>query len=1150
VNAQEGFGFDFSTDDRETGFRLQRVEVLNWGTFDQRVWTLKLDGQNTLLTGDIGSGKSTLVDAITTLLIPANRIAYNKAAGAETRERSLRTYVLGHYKSERNEMAGASKAVALRDESAYSVILGVFHNSGYQQTITLAQVFWMKEPQGQPARLFIAHDRDMSIGEHFTGFGSDMTGLRKRMRADNVEIHDSFPPYGAWFRRRLGLESEQALDLFHQTVSMKSIGNLTDFVRSHMLETTSVNDRIGALISHFDDLNRAHEAVLRAKRQVALLTPLVKDYHAHTELAALRDHRQTLREALHTYFSKRKLDLVEVAIEELEFKRAKVESRQRSMEAVRSEQSIRRDELKSAIAENGGDRLISLDASIERSARERDRRNVKAKRFDELIAAVGLESVSDSEAFLKFQTELLSLWSAQQTRSADVQNEITEISVEWQHARAEHQAIVAEIESLRSRPNNIPSQQIAIRHALCEALSFDPATLPFAGELLKVHDNATDWEGAAERLLHNFALSLLVDDHMYTDVQQWVDGTHLRGKLVYYRVRTEARAAKDTGPDLHRDSLVNKISVRPDTPARGWVDRELLRRFDVACCETPEQFRRERNAITRSGQTKGGNERHEKDDRHNIGDRSRYVLGWSNQAKLGVLNEQRTAMESSIAKIGAALASKKADQEALLRNAGALSELRGFVDYSEVDWQTPSREIATLSEERRILTESSDRLQILRSQLVDLALEMGKSEAALDAFKAEIAKIDQRREDNFERQNELTALLDTPEAAVHLRHNEPLDELALEVLGRNANPASNTPKALDLTVESCDRAEQEVRKEIQRRLDSEADRLQRLTEKIVRAMEAYRREFPLETQEVDVAIQAGPAYAEMLTQLAADDLPRFEARFKELLNENAIREIANFQSQLFREREEIKERVSKINDSLTKIDYNPNRFIKLESNPTIDADIRDFQTQLRSCTEGALSGSDDTDFAEAKFLQVRQIIERFRGRDGQAESDKRWTAKVTDVRNWFTFAASERWRHDNTEHEHYSDSAGKSGGQKEKLAYTVLAASLAYQFGLEWGEVRSKSFRFVVIDEAFGRGSDESAQYGLRLFGQLNLQLLIVTPMQKIQVIEPFVQHVGFVSNEAGNSSKVRNLTIEQYRDQKLLHANPNTKPEPSRELD
>jgi uncharacterized protein YPO0396 len=180
-----------------------------------------------------------------------------------------------------------------------------------------------------------------------------------------------------------------------------------------------------------------------------------------------------------------------------------------------------------------------------------------------------------------------------------------------------------------------------------------------------------------------------------------------------------------------------------------------------------------------------------------------------------------------------------------------------------------------------------------------------------------------------------------------------------------------------------------------------------------------------------------------------------------------------------------------------------------------------------------LTGSDDSQYSEAKFLQVKTIIERFRGRSGTAEQDRRWTAKVTDVRNGFVFAASERWREDNKEHEHYSDSGGKSGGQKEKLAYTILAASLAYQFGLESldGDARRlRTFRFVVIDEAFGRGSDDSARYGLELFSQLELQLLIVTPLQKIHIIEPFVSSVGFVHNEDGRASMLRNLSIEEYR--------------------
>lgn len=41
---------------------------------------------------------------------------------------------------------------------------------------------------------------------------------------------------------------------------------------------------------------------------------------------------------------------------------------------------------------------------------------------------------------------------------------------------------------------------------------------------------------------------------------------------------------------------------------------------------------------------------------------------------------------------------------------------------------------------------------------------------------------------------------------------------------------------------------------------------------------------------------------------------------------------------------------------------------------------------------------------------------------------------IRSVRNRFTFSASERDRETDEEWEHYRDSDGKSGGQKEKLA--------------------------------------------------------------------------------------------------------------------
>ena len=80
---------------------------------------------------------------------------------------------------------------------------------------------------------------------------------------------------------------------------MKSVGNLTDFVRQHMLDASAVNERITALMSHFENLNRAHEAVLTAKDQIERLEPLVADCDSHSTLAAdvelARECRETLR---------------------------------------------------------------------------------------------------------------------------------------------------------------------------------------------------------------------------------------------------------------------------------------------------------------------------------------------------------------------------------------------------------------------------------------------------------------------------------------------------------------------------------------------------------------------------------------------------------------------------------------------------------------------------------------------------------------------------------------------------------------------------------------------------------------------------------------------------------------------------------------
>ena len=1100
------------------GFRLQRLEVFNWGTFNKRVWSLELGGRNSLLTGDIGSGKSTLVDAVTTLLVPAQRIAYNKAAGADAKERSLRSYVLGHYKSERNEASGSGKPVALRDSSSYSVILGVFHNAGFDQTITLAQVFWLKDTLGQPERFYVVSEKALSIKADFADFGPSVAALRTRLRKAGATLFDSFPPYGAHFRRRFGIEGEQALELFHQTVSMKSVGNLTDFVRHHMLEPFDVAPRIQGLVTHFDDLSHAHAAVLKAKQQVELLTPLVADCERHAELLAHADTLRACRDALRPHFAGLKLDLIDARLQTLAETFASENVKIERLESLKLEQHIEERALRLSIAQSGGDRIAQLGDDMARKQVEIARRKTNATRYDELRKQLNVLQVASAEDLLAQQQTCLQMQEVAKDHSTALQNDLIEKSADFTLGNQEHRALSVDIASLKGRRSNIDTQQIAIRTALCQALSLSEVSMPFAGELIEVRDSERDWEGAIERLMHNFGLSLLVPETHYKDVADWVDRTQLKGRLVYFSVRRPSSAEQ---PSLHADALPRKIAIKPDSPSYHWLEQAVWQRFNVVCCSNQEQFRRESRAITRAGQTKGG-ERHEKDDRHRIDDRSRYVLGWSNAAKLAALNNKSRVLQARLGEIGAQIAELQNAQQITKERVSTLDKLVEFRDYSELDWPSLALEVARLGAELQQLKASSDLLQTLTLRLGELEATLVDTETKLATQRDRRAKTEQKSSDIQALRHQTVDLLgeaEAPEIA------EQIEDLYVALPGAHA-----------LTIENCDVREREMRDALQRSIDTEAARVSRQLEKIIAAMRAFNTAYTLETQEIDVSVASAAEYRTLLRQLAADDLPRFESKFKALLNENTINEVANFNSQLNRERETIKERIARINQSLTQINYNPGRYIVLEAQTATDAEVRDFQTELRACLDGAISGDAATDegqYSEAKFLQVKAIIERLRGREGQTELDRRWTGKVTDVRNWFVFAASERWQLDGREHEHYSDSGGKSGGQKEKLAYTILAASLAYQFGLAWGETRSRSFRFVVIDEAFGRGSDESAKYGLELFQKLNLQLLIVTPLQKIHIIEPFVSSVGFVQNDEGRDSKLRNLSIEEYQAEK-----------------
>jgi uncharacterized protein YPO0396 len=260
------------------------------------------------------------------------------------------------------------------------------------------------------------------------------------------------------------------------------------------------------------------------------------------------------------------------------------------------------------------------------------------------------------------------------------------------------------------------------------------------------------------------------------------------------------------------------------------------------------------------------------------------------------------------------------------------------------------------------------------------------------------------------------------------------------------------------------------------------------------------------------------------TRSNRDDLPKHERRFKERLNEKVVHEIGLLNGAFQTDRTEIESKIDLLNKSLRQLEYQPGTYMRLEPRPVRDAEILDFQVSLRECIAGTFEGTLEAD--EARYLRIEKLLAHLR-------EDQRWREKVTDVRRWFDFAAHELDIESGAERGYYEDSTGQSGGEKAKLAFTILVAAIAYQYDIDPGRPASARLHFVAVDEMFSKVDDRYAQYALELFRKFGLQLLIVAPLDaKARVTEPYVEcYLHVVKDAPTHHSEIFSMTAREFEE-------------------
>ncbi|NEO84578.1 MAG: hypothetical protein F6J87_10045 [Spirulina sp. SIO3F2] len=1095
------------------GFRLQRFEVLNWGTFHEQPWVVDLQGGIALLTGANGSGKSTLVDGLLTLLVPNQRRNYNKASSTTARkERNEKSYVQGAYGRTRAEDAYGSKPKLLREKGKLSVLLACFRDRVTETAVTLAQLLWIKD--GSVHKFFVIADLALSIQADFMNC-TRVSDLKRSLKAQGAEIFEQFRRYSQQFRKRLGLQSEKALDLFNQTVSIKEVGGLNSFVREHMLEKMNVQAKIEGLQESYENLTFSHTQILQARRQLEALAPLSAEAQNYEQLLQTLATITQQQAILPHFFADRKQTLLTTALQsltrDLEQRQAEQADCDRRLgelqqQAIDLEVTIKQDSV--------GQRLQALKQEIQRAAAEVAQKRQQTQKYDDLAERLGLAAYGDRTTFYTARAQGETLQQEITDHLHQLQTQRDELKLQEAEGLKQREHLQTELDSLRSRKSQIPKRNLDIRDRLCADLGLDEADLPFVGELLQVRPEHQDWEGAIERLLRSFGLCVLVADADYRAVNAYVRQTHLRGRLVYFRVKPSDASPMQRAPKP--DQVPYRLEIKQDEAFADWLHDRLNQQFNYVCCEDEAQFRHEPRALTQEGLLKHGQERHEKDDRSRISDRSTYILGWNNASKIAALEADLAQLEVQIQQTQQQITTLEKQQRQRNQQQSWLQDFMNVTDFATIDWRTTESERLELEHQKAELEASSDHLRELETQLQIVKADLTQVQKNRDRLLSDIRSLkDQHERYQKELQKCHAVLVDA-------------DMTAIQQFQAQLTPRL---RRYDLSLATIDRAEIDLRDKLQDELRRQEKRQNESQNTLNIRMLNFKTAFPETVADLDTTLASLPEYLKLQAKIEYDDLPKHEKRFKELMNEKVIIAISMFKSALEKQEESIEEAVAQLNASLRGIDYTSATYIELCCDKNRDREIRDFQADLRICL-GDVARQTAAD-NEERFENIqKRLIKRFKEED-------RWTTKVTDVRNWLDFSVSERYRSDDSEKEHHTDSSGKSGGQKVKLAYTILASAIAYQFGLNQTRTAAKSFRFVVIDEAFSKSDDSNARYAMELFENLQLQLLVITPKDKINVIEPYIANLHFVANTPeGDYSSVASIGIADYRAkrQEALH--------------
>ena len=1108
-------------------WRLSHIQVVNWGTFCgyQHLRLLDHDGKPAdvcMITGESGTGKSTLFDAKTAVLMRSTarfNIASNQATGRArgSRERNLYSYVMGKQDDEFDPQTGEARESSLRSNATANwsaVFLTFLCDTG--ETYCAGRLYYVAaHATGVPDTWCITADTELdprAMSAHAdTKFG------RASIRAayPSVTVHDSQESFLRTVYRTLGIgrdgEGDSAMKLQERIQAGTSITDVDALFKDLVISEPTTYEKAEEACVSFQEHEATWDEMDKSRRKVRELSPIRE---AHEAMLTLTEEAGLLASCkpgedgpLASRLAQRESKVFGAFTEECDGRITSLEQQIGEVEAERDREAALLDRLREAVAGRGGDALDRLRHEAEREQERLEDVTAQRARIGKLLAGVGRKLPNDEAAFDALVDEATQFLSGYEAEKEAWDERRLQARMEQRTLTDDERRLREELQYYRAHPSNISQRMAHDRTAISEATGIPERELPYAAELMDMADGEEEWRVAANVGFHGVATLLLVDRSRLDDFSVRLNKLRLNHRVSFQGVRKRSfrRPRNESG------RLSSKLVFREESPFAAWLAEWV---HDVAhdyqCVNDPRDLGGRGMRITREGQTR------QRDRGAHGYAKDSLVIGFSNADRIARIEEELSSVRDSLAEVNARLKEAEGQIRSLERRRDVALQMEPL-RWEVLDAESHERQLAHLTKEIERLQSDTELAELVRQRdeknllVRQLERSIGALQQSRDQEKVQrkaAHEAAQRAHTEWER-------LEAAGAAASAEQTELIDSYVAK-----AEEPFQSDEGVGLLARRYGdgKIAESITRSMRIRTRNAREQAAERTEQLEQVFGSYKEHWLDFDDPIGTGVDSYPDYLRILEELEQAQLDLHIDDWLVDTLRRAGASLAPLARAYTTDLREIRRRMEPINQIMGGFSFGPDaghlEIVVSQRSPKF---VRDFREELA----GWAGLATQAEFEDIDTLHLR--LRAFMGRLQEA-CERRASGPLNTKRLVYITVVAHYPDKPHVPDKAYSSLGAKSGGETQELIAFILGAALLFCLG-DNGQALP-AFAPVFLDEAFIKADERFTRRAINALTGLGFQVIIAVPTSKVQAVEPVATEYACITKDpVSNHSFVTEMT-------------------------